>query len=161
VAGSTASRTLTPDDALRMHWRRLQALAAANIAGGYTEDELLKRFRRFGTSIWAKLDKKLGGSAAAAAAAQSASVGVPAPAGITARFAVGLPYLSAPFLFPGPRWSMVRATADAAAAAAAPSASTTAAVPAAGAGAPLVEEPESFFFAAAITARSDITATPR
>jgi hypothetical protein len=136
VASSTASRTLSPEAALLMHWRRLQALAAAKVAGGYTEDELLKRFRRLGTRIWSKLDEKLGGEAA--------------------RFAVGLPYLETPFLFPGPKWAPEkRASQDAAAAVA--GAAARAAAPA--------EDSEAataaFFFAAAVTARSDMTATPR
>ena len=113
-----------------------KALAAAKVAGGYTEDELLKRFRRLGTRIWSKLDEKLGGEAA--------------------RFAVGLPYLETPFLFPGPKWAPEkRASQDAAAAVA--GAAARAAAPA--------EDSEAataaFFFAAAVTARSDITATPR
>jgi hypothetical protein len=140
VASSTASRTLSPEAALMMHWRRLQALAAAKVSG-YSENELLKRFRRLGTRIWSKLDEKLGGGGGEASA--------------TARFAVGLPYLETPFLFPGPKWAPEKRGA------AGGSGAGTAGGAAAAAPAPPAEESVDFFFAAAITARSDITATPR
>ena len=91
--GSSASRTLAPADALRVHWRRLQSFTAHHKPpqGGekmYTEDELLRRFKRLGTRIWAPLCDKFGNES-------------------VSRFMVGLTYLESPFAFPGPGWKPV------------------------------------------------------
>jgi hypothetical protein len=54
----------------------------------YTEDELLRRFKRLGTRIWASLCEKFGKEA-------------------VTKFMVGLTYLESPYAFPGPGWRPV------------------------------------------------------
>jgi len=87
--GSSASRTLAPSDALRVHWRRLQSFAAHSRPQGnekmYTEDELMRRFRKLGTRLWAALSNKYGKDT-------------------VQKFMIGLTYLDPPYAFPGPSW---------------------------------------------------------
>jgi hypothetical protein len=87
--GSSASRTLAPSDALRVHWRRLQSFAAHSRPQGnekmYSEDELMRRFRKLGTRIWVALCSKYGNDT-------------------VQKFMIGLTYLDPPYAFPGPSW---------------------------------------------------------
>jgi hypothetical protein len=130
--GSSASRTLAPSDALRIHWRRLQSFTAHHKPpqGGekmYTEDELLRRFKRLGTRIWASLCEKFGKEA-------------------VTKFMVGLTYLESPYAFPGPGWRPVV------------SKSRNDEEKNDGEG---DQEEEEVFFAQQLTARTEMLATPR